>query len=59
MTTAKQDSEFAYAVVGELLLEKAIDWISSNMSPEDVFSERDLETWSRSHDYILPGDQGG
>ena len=56
MTTAKQDSEFAYAVVGELLLEKAIDWISSNMSPEDVFSERDLETWSRSHDYILPGD---
>ena len=29
----------------------SIEWISSNMSPDDVFSEADLETWAADNGY--------
>lgn len=47
-TTTKQDKDFADAVVEPShLLEKAIDWIGGNLSPSDVFSDSDLETWAK------------
>lgn len=50
-TTVRQDSEFVSAVIGSSLLEEAIDWIQSNMNPEDVFDEKDLATWAEENGY--------
>ena len=49
MTSSKQDSDFTSAVINSSLLEEAIDWISSNLDPSDVFSESDLEDWAHGH----------
>ncbi len=46
MTYAAQDKQFVAAVISDCLLEEAIDWIQTNMNPEDVFSEDDLSTWA-------------
>lgn len=46
MTTTKQDRNFLDEVFGSSMLEKAIEWIASNMEPEDVFSERQLKEWA-------------
>lgn len=50
-TTTKQDRDFIDNVVPALLLESAIEWIRLNMSPEDVFSESDLEEWALDNDF--------
>ena len=52
MTTPKQDKEFVETVISTTLLEDAIEWISRNMNPEDVFKENDLETWAESNGYV-------
>ncbi len=46
-TTVRQDSEFVSAMISSTLLEEAIDWIQSNMNPEDVFDEKTLATWAK------------
>jgi len=52
MSTGKQDRDFLEDVVGTLLLENAIDWISRNMEPEDVFSTQDLDRWAKNNGYV-------
>lgn len=49
-TTAKQDQDFLESVLGTGLLENSIDWIRSNMSPEDVFPEKELLQWAANYD---------
>lgn len=51
MSTYKQDREFIASVIGTDLLQNAIDWIASNMSPEDIFTKDQLESWAESNDY--------
>lgn len=51
-TTHAQDADFISAVLPSNLLEVAIDWISANLSPEDVFADSDLDTWAIDSDYI-------
>ena len=46
MTSYKQDLAFAHDVVGTGLLETSIDWIQSNMNPEEVFTEKQLSAWA-------------
>jgi hypothetical protein len=53
MTTSKQDNDFINAVISNVLLEEAIEWISSNMDPEDVFSRSDLSYWAEHNGYEL------
>jgi hypothetical protein len=50
-TTAKQDLEFVQVVIPDRLLEMAIDWIRSNLDPDDVFGANDLDAWAESHGY--------
>jgi hypothetical protein len=50
-TTVRQDSEFVSAVISSSLLEEAIDWIQSNMNPEDVFDDKTLSTWAEENGY--------
>lgn len=49
-TTAKQDREFVESVISTSLLEESIDWIKSNLSPEEVYGEKELLEWARNFD---------
>lgn len=52
MPTRQQDSDFAKDVVEpDNLLDRAIEWISQNMNPEDVFSWNALEIWARDNGF--------
>jgi hypothetical protein len=53
--TTKQDREFGTAII-ELIqsrefLSAAIKWISANLSPEDVFPERELREWAKENGF--------
>jgi hypothetical protein len=61
MSTTKQDKGFEEVMKDQVLLsvsfegsalDTAIDFISSNFSPEDVFSEKDLEYWAEKNGYV-------
>jgi hypothetical protein len=52
MTTSQQDNDFLSAVISGYLLEEAIQWISSNMEPEDVFSDGDLRRWALGNEMV-------
>ena len=49
ITSASQDRAFIDHVIGSTALESAIEWISSNLSPDEVFKESDLEEWAESN----------
>ncbi len=52
MTTAQQDRQFNQMLMPTLTqdasLQNAIDWISDNMNPNDVFSDADLAVWAEN-----------
>lgn len=61
MSTTSQDREFAAMIKAEIeteislsgnALDYAIDFISSNFNPEDVFSEKDLTDWAERNRFI-------
>ena len=59
MPTNKQDKEFSELMeqnvdtitVSSTALDNAIDWISDNLDPDSVFSEKKLEAWAESNGY--------
>ena len=56
MTSGKQDDEFIGAIINPRLLEEAISWIASNMEPEDVFPQSELESWAEQYGYSMEED---
>lgn len=58
MPTARQDEQFIDQVVkpatefSSEFLDKAIDWIESNLEPNDVFSDKELGAWAEANGYI-------
>lgn len=57
-TSVRQDREFLDDTLKFLrndgLLENAIRWIAQNMSPEEVFSNGDLQVWAQNEGYVRP-----
>ena len=51
-TTSRQDSDFIDAVISNTLLESAIEWIQTNLAPEDVFDEDQLQTWAANQGLV-------
>ncbi len=56
MPTGKQDTAFAEAMKANVemsasTLDEAIAWIASNLNPDQVFDESDLETWAENNGY--------
>jgi len=47
VTTTTQNNDFIRNVIDGRLLEAAIEWISDNMEPEDVFGNARLEEWAK------------
>lgn len=52
MTSTNQDKEFRDALVSTRMLEEAIDWIRSNLEPDDVFTQNSLEAWAENNGYV-------
>lgn len=58
-TSSKQDYEFREALIPKSLLEDAIEWIITNLTPEDVFNKKQLEEWAEDNGYVIPTDAEG
>lgn len=59
MPSGSQDKAFAEnmdsflsASLSTAALDGAIEWISNNLSPDDVFTTKDLESWAENNGYI-------
>lgn len=52
MIGSRLEKDFVDSVVSSNLLAEAIDWIQSNLEPEDVFSEKQLGDWAAENDYV-------
>ena len=55
-TSFRQDRDFIESVVSEKLLENSIEWIRSNLVPELVFDQGDLEQWADENGYVKGDD---
>ncbi len=51
-TSASQDASFLSEVISNTLLEEAIDWIRSNMEPDEVFEEDELREWAQNNGFV-------
>ena len=59
MPTGTQDKAFAELMKDQIdevkishsALDEAIDWVSRNLSPEDVFSAKELEAWAENNGF--------
>jgi hypothetical protein len=59
MPTQREDSEFAEVMkdsvdevkMSNTSLDNAIDWISSNLNPDEVFNDKALKEWAESNGY--------
>ena len=51
-TTVGEDKAFRDELFPSDLLEEAIEWISVNLSPEDVFEARSLNVWARDNGFV-------
>jgi len=56
MASYKQEQDFINNIISSDLLENAIDWIKNNLSPDDVFSQKDLESWAEDNKYVKETD---
>lgn len=58
MPSTSQDKSFSEEMNGSVettishsALDNAIEWISGNLSPDDVFSEKQLKEWAENNGY--------
>ena len=52
MATQKENDQFSEHILIRDPLDEAIEWISRNLNPEDVFTESQLERWADISGYI-------
>lgn len=50
--TSMEIASFVRHTGDDDLLEKALDWISYNLNPEDVFEHDDLVEWAKENDFV-------
>lgn len=51
--SSRDENDFNNYVFGGMsVLESSIEWIQSNLSPDDVFSDKDLETWALENNFV-------
>jgi hypothetical protein len=48
--------QFKDDMIRDTLLEESIEWIQSNLEPEDVFNALALEVWAEDNGYTLIDD---
>jgi len=56
MITSGDENEFKNMVVPDSLLEDAVEWIKSSLSPDDVFPKDELVIWAENNGFIKEED---
>ena len=56
MASHKENKDFVSNLLPNYLLDDAIEWIKTNLEPEDVFSEERLSSWAIDMGYIKSDD---
>lgn len=59
MPSTRQEQDFAEVMkdsvdevkMSTMSLENAIDWMQTQLDPDDVFTEKQLESWAESNGY--------
>lgn len=49
MATVRHNEEFTRTLLPTSPLDNAIEWIKSNLAPDDVFDEEELYHWARDN----------
>ena len=52
MATQRENELFTEKIMVNYPLDEGIGWIKSNLNPEDVFDEGQLEMWASTNGYI-------
>ncbi len=52
MANYNERKSFIRDIIADDLLDMAIDWIKSNMNPDEVFDESQLEEWAENNDFV-------
>lgn len=52
MVSTRDGKDFISGVIGDNLLDDAIDWISSHLEPDDIFDEYSLGEWAERNGYV-------
>lgn len=52
MASYNERKKFISDLMPDDLLDEAIDWIKSNMSPDDVFDKSQLEEWAKDNGFV-------
>lgn len=47
-----QRRKFVKDVINDSLLDDVVNWISSNMEPDEVFPKSDLELWAEKNNFV-------
>ena len=55
MAGYRENKEFKDDIFGNIL-DDAINWIQSNLQPEDVFDEEKLKDWAEDNGYVKSED---
>jgi len=56
MATRKENEKALADILPTYLLDAFIDWIASNMEPEDVFPKTALSEWAVQNGYVKEKD---
>ena len=56
MFSTTNEKSFIEEIVPSSFLEDAVEWISVNLHPEDVFDEGTLDEWALDNGYVLEED---
>ena len=52
MISCRDRSLFTKDLFDDNLLDVAVDWISTNLEPDDVFSDKQLKEWAMSNGFV-------
>lgn len=50
MATSSHGKKFIESVIDSNLLDNAVDWIRDNLSPDEVFDDKDLKSWANAQE---------
>lgn len=60
MPTSSQEKQFQSLLQDQIprsILEDSLSWVRDNLSPDDVFTTSQLESWAEGEGYVKKEDQ--